>query len=94
MFRDSLPQNQGMLFIFEQADFWSFWMKNTLIPLDIVRLNGKNQIIDFTSVAPCLEENCPSYFPLSPASRAIEFNSGTMKKIGIQIGDSFKITGY
>ena len=40
MFRESLAENQGMLFVFDRSDFWSFWMRNTLIPLDIVRLRG------------------------------------------------------
>lgn len=91
MFRESLPADQGMLFVFEKPDFWSFWMRNTLIPLDIIRLNEENTVVDFISVPPCKESQCPSYLPKDQAIQAIELNSGTIKKIWLKIGDQLEI---
>lgn len=75
MFRESLPEDQGMLFIFDKADFWSFWMRNTLIPLDIIRIDKDNKVVDFISLPPCKEAQCPSFSPKTQAIQAIELNS-------------------
>lgn len=75
MFRESLPKNQGMLFVFEKSDFWSFWMKNTLIPLDIIWLDEEDTVVDITSLPPCKTSPCPSYTPKAKATHAIELNS-------------------
>jgi uncharacterized ACR, COG1430 len=91
MFRESLAENQGMLFVFDRSDFWSFWMRNTLIPLDIVRLDTGNRVVDTASAAPCEKMPCQNYFPRSEAIQAIELNSGTLEKLGIQIGQELKI---
>ena len=54
MFRKSLGPNEGMLFVFEQAGFYPFWMKNTLIPLDIIWLDADWRIVSIAaSVPPC-----------------------------------------
>lgn len=91
MFRESLAENHGMLFVFDRSDFWSFWMRNTLIPLDIVRLDTGNRVVDFVSAAPCEKMPCQNYFPRSEAIQAVELNSGTLEKLGIQIGQELKI---
>ncbi len=85
MNRESLPQNAGMLFIFPVAGFHSFWMKNTLIPLDILFITEEGSIgyihhhalpKDLTPV--------PSHIP---AMYALEINGGLSSKLGIQVGD-------
>lgn len=91
MFRESLSENQGMLFVFDKPDFWSFWMRNTLIPLDIIWLNEENQVVDFISAPPCKEAQCPSYFPKAEATQGIELNSGMVAKLGLQIGEKVEI---
>ncbi len=91
MFRESLSENQGMLFVFDKPDFWSFWMRNTLIPLDIIWLNEENQVVDFISAPPCKEAQCPSYFPKAEAIQGIELNSGIVAKLGLQIGEKVEV---
>ena len=56
MFRESLNENSGMLFIFPKEDFHNFWMKNTLIPLDIIWINSAKEIVFIENNAqPCLK---------------------------------------
>ncbi len=91
MFRESLPENQGMLFVFDRSDFWSFWMRNTLIPLDILWIDGEHRVVDLISIPPCKEMPCPSYFPSEEAVQAIELNSGTAARFGIEEGSVLEI---
>ena len=92
MFRESLPENQGMLFVFESPGIHSFWMRNTLIPLDILWLDGENRVIDLISAPPCREMPCPSHLPKAEALQAIELNSGTAAKFGIEKGSLLEIS--
>ncbi|MDR0650181.1 MAG: DUF192 domain-containing protein [Candidatus Peribacteria bacterium] len=80
MFRETLADNAGMLFIFDQEDHHSFWMKNTLIPLDILRLHSGLQIVDIQQAQPCEADPCPSYLPSSSAQYVLELNQGISKK--------------
>ena len=90
MFRESLPDGQAMLFIFEKEDLHSFWMKNMRFPLDIIWINGKKEIVDLkTGVLPCLED-CESLIPAAEASYVLEVNSGFVLRNGIRIGQRVK----
>jgi uncharacterized membrane protein (UPF0127 family) len=84
MFRKSLDKNKGMLFIFPYKNNWSFWMKNTLIPLDIIWLDEKKEIIHLQKHAlPCLYHwNCTHYTPPSScqAKYVIEVNAGFIQQ--------------
>jgi uncharacterized membrane protein (UPF0127 family) len=87
MDRSVLPQDQGMLFVFDRDEKYSFWMKNTLIPLDIIWI-GQNHRVVFISenTLPCKIENCPSVAPPEPARFVLELNAGTAQKIGLKTG--------
>jgi len=89
MFREKLEQNKGMLFIFQEEEEYSFWMKNTLIPLDIIWINENKEIVFINENAqPCKEENLCS--PINPGTKekyVLEINGGTAEKIGLKIGD-------
>jgi len=88
MYRESLAENRGMLFIFNQEGPYSFWMKNTLIPLDIIWLNQDKEVVFIKkSVQPCPDEKCPSIKPDREAKYVLEINGGLSDKINLKIGD-------
>lgn len=93
MFRSSLADNQGILFIFDAEGEYPFWMKNTLIPLDIIWLD-QNQKVVFISAntLPCVEESCPIVNPQEPAKYVLELNGGVAQKIGLSVGDQLSFT--
>ena len=77
-----------MLFVFPEEDYRSFWMKNTLISLDIIYLNRDRQIVDmFVSVPPCCGDPCPAYASKFPARYVLEIKGGMAKKLKLKIGD-------
>lgn len=88
MFRKHLDNDAGMLFIFDQASRYPFWMKNTKIPLDILWINDKKEIVHIEhSLPPCLQDPCLSYSSPKPAKYVLEVNGGWTIKNGIKIGD-------
>lgn len=88
MFRDSLCQECGMLFVFEGEAKRKFWMKNTLIPLDMIWLNANKQIVGITKNAtPCKQNPCPIYESPENTKFVLEVNSGFTGKNMIEIGD-------
>ena len=74
MYRESMPDNDWMLFIFDKTWFYSFWMKNTIIPLAWIRLDSELKIVDIIQMDPCKTEQCPSYKPQSEAQYVLEIN--------------------
>ena len=88
-FRASLGENQGMLFVFGYEDQHAFWMKDTLIPLDIIWLDYSKRVVHIEeNVPPCKLALCPSYRPAGNALYVVEVNAGFVKKIGLVRGDS------
>lgn len=88
MFRKGMKEDQGMLFIFEEENYYSFWMKNTYFPLDMLWLDSNRLIVHIEEdVPPCPVEPCPSYMPARPARYVLELVSGSVKKHGLKIGD-------
>lgn len=92
MFRTSLPENQGMLFIFEQPDPVAFWMKNTLIPLDIIFIDESKRVTDIQTAQPCTADPCPLYEPPEPVLYVLELNAGYAEKNDIKVGDKVEIS--
>jgi hypothetical protein len=94
MERSSLPVDQGMLFIFEVAQPLSFWMFNTLIPLDIIFADTERRITSISaSVPPCRPPSrCPTYTSPGLAQFVLEVNAGTVIKAGIDVGDELRWT--
>jgi uncharacterized membrane protein (UPF0127 family) len=85
MFREKIMPDQGMLFVFEDMGLHSFWMKNTLIPLDMLWLDNDKRIVHIESgVPPCQEDPCPSYGPRVPARYVLELKSGRAEELGLK----------
>ena len=92
MFRENLEKNSGMLFIFPENGIYGFWMKNTLIPLDIIWINSNKEIVFIKDNAlPCKTEICETYSSDEKALYVLELNSGTADKIGLEIGDEVEL---
>lgn len=89
MFREKMPQNSGMLFIFDQEQPLNFWMKNTFINLSIAYIGKNKRIIDIIDMkaTSAIETNFPSYPSSKPAMYALEMNQGWFTKNRIKIGD-------
>src|ERR687892_523034 len=91
MFRSHLPWNAGMLFAFYEEEPRRFWMKNTLIPLDMIFIDSSSKIIDIKeNVPPCKQEECPTYPSREPAQYVLEVNAGFVQEMGIKIGDHLR----
>ncbi|MCK7592038.1 DUF192 domain-containing protein [Subsaxibacter sp. CAU 1640] len=86
MYRDSMEDNQGMLFVFQDARFHSFYMKNTRIPLDIIYIGADKKIVSFQKNAKAFDEtSLPSE---APAQYVLEINAGLADKWNLAVGDS------
>ena len=92
MERSSLPSHQGMLFIFDRPQPLSFWMFNTLIPLDIIFADERRRIVTIhASVPPCIApRRCPTYPSHGPAQFVLEVNGGLALKASIAGGDELR----
>lgn len=84
MFRESLPADRGMLFIFEQPRRASFWMRNTKIPLSIAYLDSAGKILEIKSMNPLDETVVPS--SSDQIAYALEANQGWFAQHGISSG--------
>ena len=94
MFREELGENEGMLFVYEEESPRSFWMKNTLIPLDIIFLDSNMEVINIEKADPELntsDPNLESYDSESPARYVLEINQNRSEEIGLEKGDELSL---
>jgi uncharacterized protein len=85
MYRDTLAENQGMMFVFDNEEVRAFWMKNTILSLDMIFVNARNEIVTIHKyTTPYSEE---SYESTKPAKYVIEVNAGYTDKRKISVGD-------
>jgi len=92
MFRKSLGKDSGMLFPYTSERNLSFWMKNTLIPLDMIFINSKLEIVDIIrEVPPCEKDPCESYSPIEKAQYVLEVNGSFSENYNINVGDKVSI---
>ncbi len=85
MFRKELAPDKGMLFVFPEADMRSFWMKNTLIPLDIIFIRENGKIINIVENAE--PQTLTPRKSLAPAVAVLEIAGGRARALGIKPGD-------
>lgn len=94
MFRNTMGENNGMLFIFDNADSRSFWMKNTHMSLDIIWLDSDAKVLGVKKNAiPCrdldrTQQNCPLYRSQEKVKYVLEVNAGWFDKNNIKVKDS------
>jgi len=92
MSRTQLGKNNGMLFIFDKEDVYPFWMKDTLIPLDIIWIDSNYRVVFIgQNTQPCKTFICPLINPLVKAKYVLEINAGLCEELGLKIGDKFKL---
>lgn len=94
MNRRSLGRNAGMIFIFDRPDLHAFWMKNTLIGLDMLWLDKTGKVVSLAeSVPPCTADPCPTYPPTAAADYVLEVAAGYAKTHRLKVGDSLTLKG-
>lgn len=91
MNRNYLPYNGGMLFIFDKEGYYSFWMKDTLIPLDIIWINNNEIVYIQENAEICKQNNCETFTPNEKANYVLEINSGLIKELNLKIGDKVNL---
>jgi uncharacterized protein len=88
MNRKSMAANHGMIFYFPDEQVLSFWMSNTLIPLDIIYVSAEGEVVSIHQMQPLDETSISSDHP---AKYAIELNQGAAAKTGVKVGDKLAI---
>ena len=88
--RTQLDANSGMLFVFPKSDIYTFWMKETKIPLDIIWID-EGKVVEITTLDPQVGTDIPSYTPKNKANYVLEVNAGMSSENNIKVGDGVKI---
>lgn len=83
MYREELAQNAGMLFVYQDEQFRSFWMKNTLIPLSIAYISEDGKILSIHNMTPLSTEGVNS---VAPAKYALEVKQGRFNELKVKLG--------
>lgn len=91
MFRSSVAEGEGMVFLMDSFDIHPFWMKNCLIPLDIIWLDEDWRIVHIAeSVPPCKKDPCPSFTPMQKSRYVLEVAAGQSRKLGLEQGERIR----
>jgi uncharacterized protein len=94
MYRDHLAGDRGMVFLFPQAGEYPFWMKNTLIPLDMIWMDAQHRIVHIArDVPPCKADPCTNYPPHAQALSVLELAAGVAAKHHLADGDVLRFEG-
>ena len=93
MGRESVGPREGMLFVFERPERHGFWMKNCLVPLDMIWLDDSRRVVDVShSVPPCPPGGeCPEVRPKGASRYVLEIQSGAATRHGLKVGDQVVI---
>jgi uncharacterized membrane protein (UPF0127 family) len=91
--REMLPENSGMLFVFDTPGRYGFWMYGMKFPLDIIWIDERLRVVYFVENAqPCVNI-CETYEPPADALYVLEVNAGFVKKYGLKVGDVVELSG-
>ena len=89
MFVKAMPENEGMLFVFDDEEARKMWMENTLIPLDMLFIDSKFQIFNYKENATPLSQEI--IYSVGPTQYVLELNGGFIKRNQISFGDKIEI---
>jgi len=84
MYRTLMPADHGMIFVFPTEAMQSFWMENTLIPLDIIFLDATGRVVSVQTMKP---KDLNTTSSIEPSKYAIEINAGAAAASGVKVGD-------
>jgi uncharacterized membrane protein (UPF0127 family) len=87
MYRRTLAAKAGMVFVYPEDTRGGFWMKNTLIPLDIAFYDRRGRILRIFSMTPCRRDPCRVYDPGVAYRAALEVNAGSFRRWNVRVGD-------
>ena len=88
MYKESLDSNKGMIFIYNKEKKHPFWMKNTMMPLDIIWLNKSKKVVYISkNTPPCKQNDCLRIKPNRRSIYVLEINANLSDKLGLSIGD-------
>ncbi|NID17582.1 DUF192 domain-containing protein [Luteibacter yeojuensis] len=94
MARTALAADHSMLFIFPDDQPRTFWMKNTLIPLDILYFDKDRKLVSMQlNAQPCKADPCALYPSDGSARYVLELAAGTAGRLGLQVGESLTVEG-
>ena len=88
----TMPDQVGMAFLFGEPATTGFWMKDTLIPLDIAFWDGNGGIVATSTMTPCTTDSCPVHQPPTSYVGSVEMNAGLLAARGINTGDRVTLT--
>lgn len=91
MFRPSIPDDRGMLFPFDPPRPVQFWMRNVLVPLDMVFIRDGQVEAIAADVPPCATPQCPVYGPATAVNQVLELRGGRAEELGLEKGDRLPI---
>lgn len=92
MDRQSMPEDHGMLFVFQDDQPRAFWMKNCKFPQDMLFFDADRRLLSVQhDVPPCTADPCPAYPSGAPARYVLELNAGQARKLGVTPGDELQI---
>jgi len=92
MGRESMPQDHGMLFVFQDDAPRAFWMKNCKFPQDMLFFDADRRLVSVQHDVPaCTADPCPPYSSGAPARYVLELNAGQARKLGLVPGDEMQI---
>lgn len=94
MYRDQLRPGTGMIFFFPADGIYGFWMKNTMIPLDMIWIDSAYKVVQIKpDIPPCRIDDCPSFEPGVTSRYVLELAAGEAAKQGLKVGDVLRFEG-
>lgn len=91
MFRREVKEDEGLVFVYPETGLHPFWMKNTLVPLDIIWMDETFEVLHVETAAPCKADPCPSYGTPRMSRYTLELKAGSAARDRLRVGDRIAI---